>query len=72
MNIFSQLISEYFLIIIIIGFFKILITWIVIYTAVKSAIKNSIHEEISYIKTFDPSKVKTPEDELKEELNGWS
>jgi len=72
MDIINQFLNEYFFIIIIIWIFKLLITWAVIYTAVKSAIKNAIHEEIFYIKTFDPEKVKTPEDDFKEELEGWN
>ncbi len=48
------------------------VKWLFIYLIIKSATKNAILEAYTFIKRTNGGNIKTPEEEMKEELEGWN
>lgn len=73
MNTFMQMSSETLTIVIFFGIMFFVVKWLFIYLIIKSATKNAVLEAYTFIKRTNGGKnIKTPEDEMKEELEGWS
>ena len=72
MNTFMQMSSETLTIIIFFGIMFFVVKGLFIYLIIKSATKNAVLEAYTFIKRNNGGNIKTPEDEMKEELEGWS
>lgn len=72
MNTFMQMSSETLTIVIFFGIMFFVVKWLFIYLIIKSATKNAILEAYTFIKRTNGGNIKTPEEEMKEELDGWS
>ena len=72
MNTFMQMSSETLTIIIFFGIMFFVVKLLFIYLIIKSATKNAVLEAYTFIKRNNGGNIKTPEDEMKEELEGWS
>lgn len=72
MNTFMQMSSETLTMIIFFGIMFFVVKWLFIYLIIKSATKNAILEAYTFIKRTNGGNIKTPEEEMKEELEGWN
>ena len=72
MNTFMQMSSETLTILIFFGIMLFVIKWAFIYLIIKSATKNAIIEAFTFINRSTGGNIKTPEEEMREELEGWN
>lgn len=72
MNTFMQMSSETLTLIIFFGIIIFIIKWGFVYLIIKSATKNAILEAYTFIKRTSGGNIKTPEEEMREELDGWN
>lgn len=72
MNTFMQMSSETLTMIIFFGIMFFVVKWLFIYLIIKSSTKNAILEAYTFIKRTNGGNIKTPEEEMKEELEGWN
>lgn len=68
MNTFMQMSSETLTIVIFFGIMFFVVKWLFIYLIIKSATKNAVLEAYTFIKRTNGGNIKTPEEEMKEEL----
>lgn len=72
MDTFMQMSSATLTMIIFFGIMFFVIKWAFIYLIIKSATKNAILEANTFIKRNSGRNIKTPEEEMCEELEGWN